>query len=513
MSFPFGLVILLLVMLLRKVNFEDLGPPRLIPVSWRRALTRRVPARVVLAIRFLFIWAALAAVAGIAVSGFGAAPVFFGLLLVAVLVVTFPWLIVRGILIPLRMHRAAFGLTRLARWVWRWDHQGGPAFAAVLALWRRRKPPTPEQISWLEVRILGWPPKAARGGAIAAYASLAALRLDGQAAFQLFESIELLDPRALPRPARALAARFLLLQAALAGNWALAARYASAYRRVTFLAPLVAELAAQHLDEARTPRPTRTWILWSLAPRRRLTRPLVKAALAEKRTRAEAGWDPPDWPWPTMPPFDAALRAHAVLARSPDGPTLGGSWRAAAQAWGAAFEDRDASERVAGLAAKQGIQDPRDVLGIFGSQVYWDLVCESNRPGVTYADFKATGAIGARVGQILEDLAYREIDLRGRAILTRLEKKKYLDPVDEWREFDGARRVQEDAGIRLGDGFRRGALDMLRHPVESLAVDLFNRRGQRAIANAMFRWLGEQGASVGADAIAAHARKNASIPF
>lgn len=130
--------------------------------------------------------------------------------LALVLVILFPWPLVRALTIPLGLLRTSYYLTFLASFTWWRDPSGGALLAAVLA--RRRHASVRERTEfWLRNRLAGL--HVLRGAG--ALASAMASEIDGDLALacEKVRAVGDFDRRVLPRLAVRLAARSPMLEA------------------------------------------------------------------------------------------------------------------------------------------------------------------------------------------------------------------------------------------------------------------------------------------------------------
>jgi hypothetical protein len=439
--------------------------------------------------------------------------------LALLLVIIAPWLIVKLALIPLGLPRAAYHVTRLSDWTWRADRRGGAALAAAWALARARRP-APEVEAWVMDQLNGAiggagaaaapaavPPLS--GAGVAAGAMLAAQRGDLEGARSLFESVATLDERVCPREARRIAAGFLAAEAASRGDWEAVREHARVGGGRALA--LLDAVAARLLGDVLAPGPWALWLRWLAAPRRRATLPLVRRALA-------AGSDAPS-PEPEEPELHAAKVAegdllgravmlHAKLLLRRGGGVTGDDLRRLGGAWDAALEDERAQSELRERALVIGASGARAATEPLARAIEEDLAALARAARVPHEAWDDLGATIGRTSRRLRDELLSEIEVTCDALRRRVDDRRDLPPLDEWREWTALRAQYERAGALAGLSFRRLAFPKVHADVCHAAVRLFNERKQRAIGNAMFRFLLAEAEALGDTRAAGLQRKN-----
>ncbi len=152
-------------------------------------------------------------------------------------------------------------------------------------------------------------------------------------------------------------------------------------------------------------------------------------------------------------------------------------------------------ERATALEASSG----EAVLRAMERSVGDDLAAILRRSGSGFmALTRADGPLGVAARQVRDEVL-SELELACQAISARAEQKRPLAPADEWREWQSLRDTAERAFRTGGRPFQRMAFPAFERSITSLACWLYNIRHERALANAMFRWLHVQ-ACAGEDA-------------
>ena len=434
--------------------------------------------------------------------------------LVALLVTTtalLPWPLARFVTIPLGLVRTSAALASVARWTFGKDPAGGAALAAVLAALRTQT--TTTTTTWLTRtwRRLAHRPDAdllyartrvqsltlINGAGVVAAAILADVDDTPAHADALLATLSSFDPRVVPPLSSQLAAERrlhrILAGAADDDSLDVAARVAA--RRDAALA-LDAQGASTvffvqallRLDATPTDR-WRRWrasAWWVLAPRRRHTWSWL-------RTRP-AGWPLPATSLPiqdtvTIPLIDAdegalarALRLHVEAARRPPSIQLAAD---VALAWERGLEATAANARQ--RASALGV-DGDDVIDGLTTTVQQSLQAMAETLDLSRVD---TAALPDRFAIAVAEVRSRRLDALETAAAAwrqRIDGVIDLAPIDELREWVALQELVERVA-RTGVDGRYVAYEAMQWVVCERAVRLWNSRGERRLANALFRWL------------------------
>ncbi|WP_438024823.1 hypothetical protein [Sorangium sp. So ce233] len=442
--------------------------------------------------------------------GLAAGQLWCALLLAPLALLIAPWLVARHAIIPLGLPRAAYYVALLSDWTWRADRRGGAALAAAWALCRARRP-DPAAEAWIGEQLergdargdagqrdhagqrggaAPAPAEPLRGAGVAAGAMLAAYRGDIEGARALFASVASLDERACPREARRIATGWLAADAAARGDWtAVIERAAEGGGRAT---SLLGAIAARLLGDVAAPGAAELWLRWLAAPGRRATLPLLRRALA---AGGGATRPAPEEPEPCAAKvaegdlWSRAVLLHATLLLRPRGKVSGDDLRRLGGAWDAALEDERAQAELRERALSLGASGAHAALGPLARAVEEDLAAALRAARVPRAEWDDLGATIGRTRRRLRDELLSEVELACDALRRRVDEKRELPALSEWREWTALRAQYEAAAGLVGTEFRRLAFPKFHADVCHAAVWLFNTRKERAIANAMFRWL------------------------
>lgn len=407
------------------------------------------------------------------------------------------WLI-RHVLVPTGAYRVAYYVGRLSS-----PGIDPPAYGLCAAAWALGSAPSGQGELWItNRRDLRLPLGDAE---VVTTALLAAARGDVDTARSLMRSVLMLVE---DHPAvRDLAGEWLAVDAAERGAWAdLAAEATAARWPATPLTYLLEGIAARRVGGPPEAGDLELWARWVLAPHRRVTLPLVHAALragtpgeeaAPPRPPAEAGVAP-------EAPLPAAIAAHLALdhglahAREPGpGRPSADAFAAAVTAWDAALADPPTrawlARRALELDAPPGAVDRviRDVAASITDEL--TRIAEVARLGAPSAHGLVGGALAHR-------LRHGRLDALEQAF-TRWAHRRHDGTIhvaiDEWREFVALHDAYAAAAAAGGTDLRRLAFPHAYATGNEMAVWLWNTRKEHAISHAISVWLRDEAIAVG----------------
>ena len=406
-------------------------------------------------------------------------------------VVSLPALVLRVVLVPLGLPRAAYWFAFLspprAHSV---EIRGGAVLMGALALGRSSQP-SPATAAWLEEK-LGHQSNV-RSLSIAAAGLLAAARGNEGGARAILRAVEGVTLPSWAPLAISEARTWLVLDAARRGDWGdVAAIGADGTAAPTFRWPYLMGILARRLTlDPIAPTNGELWKAWLRAPYRLATLPLLRRALATiplPETASPAS--PASEPLPSDPAdlLATALEAHAACLQRPSPASL----VVTARAWDAVRT----SPAVASLLARRALAleahtGADAVLTRLLASVETDLV----RP---FAEVLAPAARAPliRTSATLKDVAARvdrrameDIEALAKAYADRTKERRELEPPIEWLEW-GRLRGACDAVVRdAPSATKRAVFEAVYSPTCNFAVWLYNLRDEKLLANAMFRWL------------------------
>lgn len=449
--------------------------------------------------------------------------------------VLLPWPLARWVLIPLGLPRLAFWTVSIADWTFVADRRGGAALAGAWALCRARERDD-EAAAWLEERLNEAPAPVEegedprklrasdasfhplRGAGIAAAAMLASYRGDLEGARALFESVAMLDERACPPVARRVAKRWLAADAAARGDWEKVAELSAdgmvEGRDLGLLGAIARRLLDARAAIGEAPRwaaDVALWIYWIVAPNRVATLPLVRRALSSARRAPAPRAEGPEIRAAAVPEGDRwgrAVALHASLLVKAEGQITGDDLRRLGGAWDAAFEDEAAQAEVRERALTIGAASADATLGALRRSAAEDLANLARAAGVPHSAWEDLGETVGRATRLLRDELLAELELTCDRLRRRVDDRRELPASDEWREWVALKTQYERAAELVGPELRRLAFPKVDSDVCHLAVWLFNVRRQRALSNAMFRWLLAEAEALGDQRSADLSRKN-----
>ena len=480
---PIAPVVSLVVILVRVWLWRQKSPGAPFPRS-AAGVRRSDPRELNLAARFLFCLFATALLVGLhrhyaTLSDLG----FF-----LVVVVSLPALVLRSVLVPLGLARAAYWFAFLSP---PRDHsaeiRGGAVLMGALALARSRRP-SRETATWLEDKL--GHQSTVRSLSIAAVGLLAAARGNEGAARAILRAVEGVTPQG-PSPLAVREARtWLVAEAARRGDWSdVVAIGADSTAAPTFPWPYLMGIIARRLThDPIAPTNSDLWKAWLRAPHRLGTLPLLRRALATVDAAPLA--IPAADPLPSDPAdlLATALQAHAACLEHPSQASL----VVAARGWDAVR----ISPAVASLLARRALAleahtGGEAVLARLLSSAEADLV----RPLALVLPQVERGPL-VRSSPTLHDVAARvdrrvmeDFEALAKAYVERTKEKRELEPPIEWLEW-GRLRGACDAVVRdAPSATKRAVFEAVYSPACNFAVWLYNLRDEKLLANAMFRWL------------------------
>jgi hypothetical protein len=409
----------------------------------------------------------------------------------ALVIGSFPSLVLSRVLIPLGLVRAAYWFASVSPpLAHAGESAGGAVLAGVLALGTRRAA-EPSMLSWLDVKLRRL--RSPRGLAISAAGLLEAARKNDDGARAILRAVTGISPRS-SNFARGVARSWLVADAAQRGDWAdIAELGMEGVARRWLRWPYLMGLIAQRLvaDPASPSDAALVWA-WLIAPHRRATFPLLRRALS---TSPRAPHDPAvvDLPAEGGELLAAALRAHAMCLAEPGASSL----VVAGQAWDAVRS----SPAVASLVARRALAieaqtTPEAALASLLSSAEDDLsraVVQANlAPEVASASPTLTAALAAARRRAMDD-----IESLATALAQRTKDRRELAAPGEWMEWGSLRgfcdRATRDAPVTA----QRTVFEAVYTPACNYAVWLHNARDQKVLANAIFRWLAARARSAG----------------
>lgn len=299
------------------------------------------------------------------------------------------------------------------------------------------------------------------GSGAAALAFVALARGEQERGRELLASVAGFAPAASRGPVRSIAARWLAADAASRGDW-------SALVGLADLLPMrltrwTRGAAERFLDA--TPTNRRLWWLWLKSPARYATWPLLRMALRHRPTVAARA--------------DVPLMArHAATMR--DGGADDATLIALARAWEAEEVPPEARRMIAADLEALGASRPH--------------------LAAKHAAFRQTASF---------DDPLSELEVAVHALHRRHDDARDLPAVDEWTEYVMLRELYRRAAVDQVQ--RRLAYQAAHLVIGNHAVHLLNKRGERAMAHAMFSWLLSESEAVGDQGFIAHYTRNANV--
>lgn len=412
------------------------------------------------------------------------------------LVLLFPWVVTRAVLIPLGLSRTARIVGGLSGWTWGRDRAGGGLVAGAWAILRQRQPRRDRMAELETVRDRQGSLSAAQ---VFATGLLAAARGDLESARMIINSVDEVGAKRTSHAVHALAREWLVVDAAERGAWADVARLADGERARTRLTRLLGAIAARLAGLPGARSGLVLWCAWLVTNHRRHTFSLVRRATAVSVTRDQESVPIGRRLETSLKPdcYTDALSAHVfTLARDASLLDLDDIARLAG-VWDRALSDPSTHARVMRRAAVLGARSGDDALRALADAVSRDVANMARAAGVPIAECKGNSRVLADAQHWLRNDLLSEIEMAFDAMQARAIHKRALSPIDEWREYLSLRALYVRAYGLGGMGFRQLAFPHVHHTVCKLSVWLWNERQEYLMSNAMFRWLLDEAMIVG----------------
>ena len=441
------------------------------------------------------VWSILVPIGLVLFAGVLAGQIYLLPPLLIIVALALPWTTTRLLLIPFGLARTAYWLTRTAEVAFDGDLPGGAALAGAWALLRQREPDE-ATTAWLEDRLRSTTIQTLGGAGILAVGLLLAARGDRDGARAIIRTVVEIDPRACPVTARRLAAGWLAADAASRGAWSEVAEIGVGWSSGR-QAWLLSAVAQSLLGEPLAPGRLGLWMRWAIAPNRRATLPIVRRALdvldgvyldVESPRAAPA-------PAPIVndDAWSTAIAHHAALLTKPIASVDAGDLLTLGRAWDAIFEDRGAERILIERALLIGADSSSRTLARLRSDVETDLAAVVLARDVSLdapaASTPARSPTLDHARRRVRDQLLVGVESASDGLRRRIDEKREIPAVDEWREWTALRLAYEHGTRIAGQDFRRLAFHKIHPDATSLAVWLFNERHQRPLGNAIFKWL------------------------
>src|SRR5690606_9619401 len=178
------------------------------------------------------------------------------------------------------------------------------------------------------------------------------------------------------------------------------------------------------------------------------------------------------------------------------------------RAWDRLLGDPQLRDRTARRALALRAGDPDQVIDRLGRQVEADLSALALAGSVPLSLLEDDCSSLRRVARELRHALLDELAVVCEALDARVRARKPLGSLDELREFMAIREQYEQICELGGGELTRVAFSQIHDPLCNLAVWLWDERGETAIANAMFRWLGHEAVMAGDEEAAELQRRN-----
>lgn len=394
----------------------------------------------------------------------------------------FPAWFARVVLAPLGLVRLAYLACQFSRVTWRRDKPGGPAMIAAWGLAQQDRP-WPSSIAWLE-RILGTPrAKALQASGVVARGLLEAAKGNKEAARQWLDSVLLFDPRVAPSHVRAVAAEWLATDAAARADWKRVKEIANNPKwPASAQLHLMGAIAGRMLGDAM-PTTAGLWMWWLFAPRRLWTFGFVrKAAAMTPEPKA------PEGALPDAPAeLDAMARATFLTLALKQGSPSASSVINVARTWERAL-DNELRSKLFARSMLIGGGDPDEAIAEVRGLIEEELgkLLPAKLSGV-HGDMPAL--VDTAVQSRRERLN-NELEDKMRRMDERKVNAREIPQLEEWHDFMLLRSLYRQAiDTASNQGDVSLSHSIIRDKLVNFAVWLYNVRGEKPVANAIFRML------------------------
>ena len=446
---PIVLLLLLVVRRLNDLNIQK-GKRRTSSFPWRRAL-------VLICLPLL--------------KGLGCSDGWVALGVLVGLSVVFAEAVLRAVLVPLGMVRVVYALSWLAGHPERGaSSRLGPAFWAAQALLRR---PNEERARFLQRRLSVCAELGPLGAAASALIALS--RGEAERALGIFDGLGTLRPGSVSRDVAALAREYRVLEAAGRGNWAQASDFADERPR-TRLTRLLSAVASRMRDEPGRASRFQLGIAWLMAPARRATRALLRAAQTPPPAEPAA----PNWAdleaqaW-LVQRFPNAIRRADVAAavRSLDALRVSTPWLA------------ELEQRVQALGANHtDAEQVRSHVVASAEADLAEIIIEARLPSAWLPAGSTSTAVRARVREGRVD----RLEILAKELHRRARLGHDLPEPDEWIAWGDLSRACAELQRDAASAADHEVLFRIVHrPLWSYGYRQAFQRGQRALGRAAFQ--------------------------
>jgi hypothetical protein len=420
-----------------------------------------------------------------------------------------PWLVVRGLFIPLGLARAAVRVSRLGGHPWFRDPVGGAVLAGVLAALHRGKH-DPALARWLRVRLAE---DRIGGAGIVALGLLAAESGDRETARVVLGSLDEIEPDICPPLARAIALDWLAADAARRGAWhELVDRIADdpfPTRTTRFVGLCARRMVGESVD-----RGSILWA-WLMAPRRLATFGLVWSCLRERAAPERVLFDDElaklaanDGREPVL----TALALHAEAAALPTTlPVHLPIVERLAAGWDEAFADFGLRGEVRGRAEHFSTEANGEMLvARLQRAVARDLAALLSQCGREAEGVRADAGVLRRARELHFEDATESL-ARACKELARRRGSANLEPAGAWVEWVRVRRTYVLAAVPLAPAQRGMLYAVVEQELRQLAAWLWNERAERGLAHAVCLFLLHEAEHVRDGEAAAYYRHNVVV--
>jgi hypothetical protein len=398
-----------------------------------------------------------------------------------VLVFCAPTLFLKWFVVPLAMPRVAYWTTQYC-----WplglirELSAGGAMYAALALARGK--PSAQRLDWVERRVERSlsRSRSVHGAGIVAAGLIAALRGDRHLARCFLLVADTLESRFISRSARAVARDWLVVDAALIGNWREVIRLGRRGRDSMRWSYTVSRIAERLSGDKQACDAWLLWLCWIVAPRRRGTLALLRRALALPRLPTPSAVTPSAY---TDLPQALANLAHRLQNTHDDLPLI---------------------QAVRDIDSKIDSADTRALihrrLAAFSAHHDTDAVISGFRQSLAnifVSLIETSPALGRHTDQVAvlrearegaRRRLFRDIEAQCKDYDLRIKSQNALGALAEW-ELWARLRDRADRLLLVDPASENVLFETMKFPVCNFAVFQHNTCKRIALAHEMYTWL------------------------
>ncbi|MBI4814724.1 MAG: hypothetical protein HY791_00620 [Deltaproteobacteria bacterium] len=403
-----------------------------------------------------------------------------------VLAIFAAWPLARGLAIPLGMPRAARFLTKLAtlRYGVFADDMG--RVAAAWALLRRPTDGNRDRVEDMLISAEAHKPLDATQ--LLARGLMSAARGDATSARRTISAVETFSASSTHEDVFRIASDYLIAEAASRGDWRIVAKLGREPRR-SRPGRFMGLAAARILELEPVSDGALRWA-WLTSGAPMSLEPILDRALTRLVGTVDASAaEPVELPVEASPLSTAMMLELALVRRAP-GLVLAADVARLGRAWDRALGEvrTETSRRARDL----GVYDVEPIVAGLEEDARRGLVALAERSKLDLGALSAQDPPSRTLeeaARVQRNSTLEALETQVRALRRRLDQKRSLPAIDEWREWDSIHATAEAAFEVGGLSLRRVAFPSIHVDLCAYAVWLANERKERRLAHVIFSWL------------------------